>query len=56
MSVTAIDNAGVSGIEYRVAGGSWTRYVSPVALAGQTVDVGAVDVNGNIEASQTITG
>jgi len=57
MSVTATDNVGVSGLEYRFAGGSWVRYTGPVALAaGQAVDVRAVDVNGNIEASQTITG
>ena len=57
MSVTATDNVAVSGIEYRFAGGSWTRYTGPVALAvGQAVDVRAVDVNGNIEASHTITG
>jgi lysophospholipase L1-like esterase len=57
MFVTANDNVGVSGIEYRFAGGSWTRYAGPVALAaGQTVDVRAVDVNGNIEASHIITG
>jgi hypothetical protein len=57
MSVTATDNVGVSGIEYRFAGGSWTRYTAPVALAtGQAVDVRAVDVNGNIEASHAVTG
>jgi lysophospholipase L1-like esterase len=57
MSVTATDNVGVSGTEYRFSGGSWTSYANPVTLAaGQTVDVRAVDVNGNIEASHTITG
>src|SRR4051794_10254991 len=29
MSVTATDNVGVSGIEYRFAGGSWIRYTGP---------------------------
>ena len=57
MSVTATDNVGVSGIEYRAPGGAWARYTGPVALGtGQSLDVRAVDVNGNIEASQTITG
>jgi hypothetical protein len=57
MTVTASDNVGVAGIEYRFPGGGWTRYDGPIALAaGQTVDVRAVDVNGNIEASQTISG
>jgi lysophospholipase L1-like esterase len=57
MSVTATDNVAVSGVEYRFPGGSWARYTGPVALAtGQVVDVRAVDVNGNIEASHTIIG
>jgi lysophospholipase L1-like esterase len=57
MSVTATDDVGVSGVEYRPAGGGWIRYTGPVALAaGQVVDVRAVDVNGNVEASQTIPG
>jgi hypothetical protein len=57
MSVTATDDVGVAGVEYRPAGGGWIRYTEPVALAaGQAVDVRAVDVNGNIEASHTITG
>jgi len=57
MTVSATDNAGVAGVEYRAVGSSWTRYTAPVPLAlGQTVDVRAVDVNGNIEASKVVTG
>jgi lysophospholipase L1-like esterase len=57
LTVTATDNAGVPGVEYRPMGGAWTRYTGPVALSpGQTVDVRAVDVNGNIEASKPATG
>ena len=57
LTVTATDNVGVAGIEYRPIGGGWTRYTGPVALSpGQTVDVRAVDVNGNIEASKPATG
>jgi hypothetical protein len=57
LTVSASDNAGVSGIELRSPGGSWAPYTGPVALVpGQSVDERAVDVNGNIEASHTITG
>jgi hypothetical protein len=57
LSVTATDNVGVAGVELRRVGGLWTRYTGPVALAaGETVDVRAVDVNGNIEASQSVSG
>lgn len=57
LSVSATDDRAVAGIELRPPGGAWTRYTGPVALApGQVVDERAVDVNGNIEASHTITG
>jgi lysophospholipase L1-like esterase len=57
MTIGATDNVAIAGVEYRAAGGSWTRYTTPVPLApGQTVDVRAVDVNGNIEASKPVTG
>ncbi len=57
MTVTATDNAAVAGVEYRFPGGAWTRYAAPIPLAfGQTVDVRAVDVNGNIEASRSVAG
>jgi lysophospholipase L1-like esterase len=57
VTITASDNAGVSGVEYRLDGAGWTRYTGPVALApGQTIMWRAVDVNGNAEATQTLTG
>jgi lysophospholipase L1-like esterase len=57
LTVSATDDRAVAGIELRAPGGAWTRYTGPVALApGQVVDERAVDVNGNIEASHTITG
>jgi lysophospholipase L1-like esterase len=57
LTVSATDDAGVSGVELRSPGGSWAPYTGPVALPpGQSVDERAVDVNGNIEASHTITG
>jgi lysophospholipase L1-like esterase len=57
LTVSATDNVGVSGIELRAPGGAWTRYSGPVALApGQSMDERAVDMNGNIEASNTIVG
>jgi GDSL-like Lipase/Acylhydrolase len=57
VTLTATDNIGVAGIEYRLDGGAWTRYVGPVALApGATITWRAVDVNGNVEATQSHTG
>ena len=57
LTVSATDDRAVAGIELRAPGGGWTPYTGPVALApGQVVDERAVDVNGNIEASHTITG
>ena len=52
----ATDNAGVSGIEYRVvATTAWTRYTAPVSVpAGSSITFRAVDVNGNIEAAKTL--
>jgi hypothetical protein len=55
-TLSATDNVGVSGIEYKIDGGAWTRYVSPVFVAdGATMTYRAVDVNGNFEASQSLT-
>jgi len=48
--------ADVKGIEYRVGTATWTRYSAPVPLAsGATITWRAVDVNGNAEATQTLT-
>ncbi len=54
--LTAADNVGVSGIEYMIGVSTWARYTAPVFLpTGSTMTFRAVDVNGNSEASQTIT-
>ncbi|MHB8376487.1 MAG: OmpL47-type beta-barrel domain-containing protein [Dehalococcoidia bacterium] len=56
VSLSATDNVGVSGIEYKIGGGAWVRYVSAVFVAnGSTITYRAVDVNGNIEATHTLT-
>jgi lysophospholipase L1-like esterase len=57
VTITAMDNVAVSGVEYRLASGAWTRYDGPVTVpAGTTITWRAVDVNGNSEATQTLTG
>jgi hypothetical protein len=54
--LSATDNAGVAGIEYSIGGGAWTLYTGPVTVAtGSTLTWRAVDVNGNIEASHSLT-
>jgi lysophospholipase L1-like esterase len=57
VTLTASDNAGVSGIEYRLgAATAWTRYTGTVTVPPATsITFRAVDVNGNIEATQTLT-
>jgi hypothetical protein len=56
VSLSATDDVGVSGIEYRLAKGHWTRYSDPVTVAGgHTITWRAVDVNGNCEATQSLT-
>ena len=56
VTLSATDNAGVSGIEYRLgAATAWTRYTAPVTVpSGTSITFRAVDVNGNIEATQTL--
>lgn len=55
VSFTAADDKGVAGVEYRLGGGAWSRYTTPVLVAsGQTIEHRAVDVNGNIEASRLL--
>ena len=57
VSLNATDNVGVSGTEYKIGGSGWTRYSSPVfVVAGATMTYRAVDVNGNIEATNTFPG
>jgi hypothetical protein len=54
--LTATDNVGVAGFEYRLNGKApWIRYSKPVALKpGQSLTWRAVDVNGNSEATKTL--
>ncbi len=56
ITLTATDNAGVSGLEYRLAAtGPWTRYTKPVTIAkGKTLTWRAVDVSGNCEATHSL--
>jgi len=56
VTLTATDNRGVAGIEYRLlARGPWARYVRPVRVPkGKTLTWRAVDVNGNCEASHSL--
>ena len=57
VTLTASDESGVSGIEYRLNGGPWMRYAGPIPLgAGSTLVYRAVDVNGNNEPARTLTG
>jgi lysophospholipase L1-like esterase len=57
VTIAATDNVGVRGIEYRLAATGWTRYTGPVLLVpGDELTWRAVDVNGNVEATQTIAG
>jgi lysophospholipase L1-like esterase len=56
VTITARDNVGVAGIEYKINNGPYTRYSSPVTLpAGSSLTYRAVDVNGTIEAARTMT-
>lgn len=56
VTITATDNAGVAGIEYKIDGGAYVRYDAPVFVAtGSTIEYRAVDVNGNNEATKSIT-
>ena len=57
VTLAATDNVAVSGLEYRLGSGSWTRYSAPVTVAtGTVLTYRAVDVNGNVEATKTVTG
>jgi lysophospholipase L1-like esterase len=56
VAFSATDNVGVAGIEYRINTGPYTRYSLPVDVpGGSTITYRAVDVNGNVEASQSMT-
>lgn len=57
VALSAVDNVGVAGIEYRGSGLAWSRYGAPVDLPpGQVLEYRAVDVNGNIEAAHALIG
>ncbi|HMA33520.1 MAG TPA: SGNH/GDSL hydrolase family protein [Chloroflexia bacterium] len=54
--LTATDNVGVAGIEYKINTGAYTPYKSAVWVGpGDTITYRAVDVNGNVEASHSLT-
>jgi lysophospholipase L1-like esterase len=56
VTLAATDNVGVAGIEYQLGTTTWTRYTASVFVSsGSTLIYRAVDVNGNIEASHSIT-
>ena len=55
-TLSATDNVAVKGIEYRIGNGLYKRYAKPVTvLTGRTITWRAVDVNGNVEATQSHT-
>jgi lysophospholipase L1-like esterase len=55
--LTAVDAAGVSGIEYRLGAGAWQRYAGALTVAaGARLTWRAVDRNGNMEATRSLVG
>ena len=58
ISLSAADNVGVNGIEYKLDSGSWTKYTAsqPLTLTASNVSLTyrAVDINGNNEPMHTI--
>ncbi len=55
VTLTATDDVGVGGIEYRLNLGAWQRYAAPVVLRmGDSIRFRAVDVNGNTEATHVL--
>jgi lysophospholipase L1-like esterase len=56
VTLSATDAAGIAGIEYKLNGGQYLRYTSPLDLpTGTVLTWRAVDINGNSEATQTCT-
>ena len=57
VTLSAADNVAVSGIEYRVGARPRGRAIPRVVTvpAGSSITFRAVDVNGNIEATQTLS-
>jgi lysophospholipase L1-like esterase len=57
VTLSAIDDTAVAGIEYSLNGGAYQRYQDPFRVAIATaVTYRAVDVNGNVEATNALTG
>jgi lysophospholipase L1-like esterase len=57
VTLSATDDVGVAGIEYALNGGGYQRYAGTFTVpAGTSVVYRAVDVNGNVEATHTLTG
>ena len=55
--LSAVDDRGVAGIEYRLARARWTRYTGPVVVpTARALEYRAVDVNGNTERSRILVG
>jgi lysophospholipase L1-like esterase len=54
VQLTATDNDGVSGIEYKIGAGAYQAYATPVTVPGaSTITWRAVDVNGNTEGTHS---
>ena len=54
VTLTATDNVGVNGIEYKIGSGGYVTYSAPVMVATPaSFTWRAVDVNGNVEATHT---
>jgi lysophospholipase L1-like esterase len=55
-ALVAHDDVAVAGIEYRIDNGPYTRYTTAISVGpGSTLTYRAVDVNGNVEASHSLT-
>jgi hypothetical protein len=56
VTITAHDNIGVAGMEYKIGSGPYLRYSGPVSVpAGSMVTYRGVDVNGTIEEAKTVS-
>ena len=56
-ALSAVDDAGVAGIEYRLGESAYRRYEEPVLVPdGAAITYRAADVNGNVEAAHTLAG
>jgi hypothetical protein len=59
ITLSAIDDIGVAGTEYRVDGGAWTAYSGPFSLSlsggTHTLEYRSTDVDGNVEPARSQT-